>query len=261
MTLHLLEAGSGRPIVLVHGWPTNSNAWRGQLAALSGRHHVLAVDLPGFGSSPPFVRPTMAALAAGVRDLLDERRLEDVLLIGWSMGGCVTFDYLRQFGSHRLRAIGIVDVSPCLLPRPGWAHGEGTPFDAEGLAAWSSPWATDPEAVVRDVYTIGLADPVRHAAELEWLVQESLRADHATAMLALLDAFEQDYRPLLAEIDVPALLLYGAHSTSSTPFLRTYLEQTIPRARLEVFAESGHCLMIEEAERFNRVVGEFADAT
>lgn len=261
MTLHLLEAGSGRPIVLVHGWPTNSNAWRGQLEALSGGHHVLAVDLPGFGSSPPLARPTMAALAASVRDLLDERQLEDVLLIGWSMGGCVTFDYLRQFGSHRLRAIGIVDVSPCLLPHPGWAHGEGTPFDAEGLAAWSSPWAADPEAVVRDVYTIGLADPVRHAAELEWLVQESLRADRATAMLALLDAFEQDYRPLLAGIDVPALLLYGAHSTSSTPYLRTYLEQAIPQARLEVFAESGHCLMIEEAERFNRVVGEFGDAT
>ena len=92
-------------------------------------------------------------------------------------------------------------------------------------------------------------------------MQESLRADHATAMLALLDAFEQDYRPLLAGIDVPALLLYGAHSTSSTPYLRKYLEQAIPQARLEVFADSGHCLMIEEAERFNRVVGEFADAT
>lgn len=261
MTLHLLEAGSGRPIVLVHGWPTNSTAWQSQLAALSPRHHVLAVDLPGFGSSPPLARPTMAALAAGVRDLLDERQLEDVLLIGWSMGGCVTFDYLRQFGPHRLRAIGIVDVSPCLLPQPGWAHGEGTPFDAAGLAAWSSPWATDSEAVVRDVYTIGLADPVRHVAELEWLVQESLRADHATAMLALLDAFEQDYRPLLPTIDVPALLLYGAHSTSSTPYLRDYLARTIPKARLEVFADSSHCLMIEEAERFNRVVGAFADET
>lgn len=261
MTLHLVEAGSGRPILLVHGWPTNSNAWQGQLEALSGRHHVLAVDLPGFGSSPPLVRPTMAALAESVRDLLDERRLEDVLLIGWSMGGLVTFDYLRQFGSHRLRAIGIVDVSPCLLPRPGWEHGEGTPFDAAGLAAWSSPWATDPEAVIRDVYTIGFADPERHAKDREWLVQESLRADRATAMLALVDAFEQDYRPVLAGIDVPVLLAYGARSTSSTPFVRKYLEQTIPRARLEVFAESGHCLMIEEADRFNRVVAEFADET
>jgi pimeloyl-ACP methyl ester carboxylesterase len=85
-----------------------------------------------------------------------------------------------------------------------------------------------------------------------------MKADPDTAMVALLDAFAQDYRASLARLPVPALLRYGAASTSTTPHVREFMASTIPDATLVVFEESSHCLMLEESERFDRAVDEFA---
>lgn len=259
-SLNVLEQGVGRPIVFLHGWPTNARAWRLQMDALAEHHHVLAVDLRGFGDSSPVDDPTIELLAADVRELLDRRALDDVFLVGWSMGGCVVMSYCQQFGSHRLRAIGIVDVSPRLLPADDWPIGVGTPFSPDGLGEWRERWLRDPRSVATDVYTMGFKDPEANAASVDWLIEESMRANHATAMEALLDAFDRDFRESLKDIDVPALLLYGAASTSTTPGVREFMEQQIPNATMVVFEESSHALMIEETEKFNRSVHEFAQS-
>lgn len=259
--LNIIERGSGKPILLVHGWPTSSRAWKHQLEALSGGHRMLAVDLRGFGDSPAVGQPTMALLAGDLKRLIDSLGLDDVLLVGWSMGGCVTMSYCEQFGAHGLRGIVIVDVSPKLLPAQDWPVGVGTPFSPEGLGDWRDRWERDPRSVAADVYTMGFKDPAAHVADIEWLVEESLRADHATAMDALLDAFACDFRAGLARLEVPALLLYGGHSTSTTPGVREFMERTIPRAQLVVFEESGHVPMVEETEKFNRALDKFAKET
>lgn len=258
--MRVVEAGAGKPIVLIHGWPTNANAWRDQISALSNAHRVLAVDLRGFGASTPMSEPSVARLAADVNELLAELAVDDVLVIGWSLGGLVVLSYLEQFGAERLRAVGIVDVSPKLLPAEGWESGRGTPFSIEGLATWSGGWSSDPESVVTEVYTMGFVDHERHAAERDWLIAESMRADRATAMRTLLDAFEQDYRGVLAEITIPALLLFGAHSTSTTAHVRAFLAETIPNSTLVVFENSSHCLMFEEPTKFTETVDRFAQS-
>lgn len=261
--MRVVEAGTGRPILLVHGWPTNADAWRGQIEELSREHRVLAVDLRGFGASTPMERPTVARLAADLKELLDGDAIDSdaidaAVMVGWSLGGSVVLSYLEQFGAHRLRGIGIVDVSPRLLPADDWALGEGTPFSPDGLAEWSRAWDVDPRAVATDVYTMGLVDPEGRADEREWLVEESMKADVPTAMTTLRDAFVQDYRPVLPTVGVPALLLYGAASTSTTEYVRDFMVRTIPDSTLVVFAESSHCLMLEEPDKFNTAVARFA---
>ena len=258
--MRFLEAGAGKPIVLIHGWATNGNAWRDHIPVLSQNHRVLALDLRGFGASTPPEQPTIARLAADVRELLEALVIDDALVIGWSLGGSVVLSYAEQFGAERLRAIGIIDVSPKLLPGDDWLEGEGTPFSAEGLAAWGARWESDPESVIRDVYTIGFADHEQHATERDRLITESMRADRATAMRTLMDAVEQDYRGVLPEISVPTLLLMGAHSTSTTPHVREVFATTIPDSTLVVFEDSGHCLMFEEPEKFSETVDQFARA-
>jgi pimeloyl-ACP methyl ester carboxylesterase len=77
-------------------------------------------------------------------------------------------------------------------------------------------------------------------------------------MDALLDAFACDFRASLPRVEVPALLLYGACSSSTTQGVREFMEQTIPQSRLVVFEQSGHVPMLEETEKFNRALDEFA---
>jgi maleate isomerase len=257
--LWTVDVGTGLPIVLLHGWGTNSSIWRLQLAGLAGEHRVLAIDQRGFGSSPGASPATTARLAADVRLFLDSQEIEDAFLLGWSMGGLVAMSYCEQFGSHRLRAVGIVDVSPRLTAAEGWGVGEGVGREiGEGLERWRAMWPERRREVFEEITTVGFRDPGAHAADIAWAVEESMRTDPEFGMQTFVDLFARDFRESVGRIDVPALLMYGGHSTSTTRFVADYMASAIPTAQLELFAESGHALFLEEPERFNRVVDAFA---
>jgi non-heme chloroperoxidase len=253
------ERGEGRPILFIHGWPTGHAVWKNQIPALAARHKVLAVDLPSFGKSPAVPKPTMAHFAELVRELVDKRGFSDTLLIGWSLGAGVVMQYCQQFGSHGLRAIGIVDDCPKLYPGPDWQAEIDTPFSRELIADWRERWLEgERRSVLLEATRREFKDPDLYETDVEWLVEESLKADPIPAMEALLDVMELDFRASLARLEVPALLLYGQHSRMTTAANRTYMNQTIPDATLVVFSESAHNPMIEEVEKFNHAVDEFA---
>ena len=257
--LWTVEVGSGRPIVFLHGWGTNAHVWRLQLSQLAGEHHVLAFDQRGFGASPGAAPATTARLAADVHLFLSSQGLEDVFLIGWSMGGLVAMSYCEQFGSQRLRALGIVDVSPRLTAADGWGVGEGVGGEiGEGFARWRKMWPERRREVFEEIVRVGFHDPESHAADIDWTVEESMRTDPVFGMEIFVDLFGRDFRESVKQIELPTLLLYGGHSTSTTRFVADYMASAIPRAQLELFENSGHVAFIEETERFNQVVDEFA---
>src|SRR3712207_2048028 len=108
--LRVYHVGSGEPLVLLHGLGTGSDAWGPVLSPLAGRHEVLAVDLPGFGGSPPLpdgVLPTPEALANAVQRVLDELGIAAAHLCGNSLGGWIALELAR-----RRRARSLVLISP-----------------------------------------------------------------------------------------------------------------------------------------------------
>ena len=222
--LHAFETGAGRPLVLVHGWGTNGRVWRYQLAGLAGEHHVIALDMRSHGASPPAEEPTTAALARDVKGFLDTRGLaEDAVIVGWSMGGLVIMSYLQQFGAHRLRGIGIVDVSPRLREGEGWGIGEGVGKEiGEGIDRWRSIWPAERDTVARELNTTGFARPDEMRDELAFLMELSAQADPATAMDILVDLFAHDYRESLREVTVPALLLRRPQHLDHAPRRRVH---------------------------------------
>ena len=259
--VHVQSKGEGKPILFVHGWPLSGDAYYLQLEGLSDEHHVLACDLPGFGRSPPLEGPvTMKGLATAVRDLLDTLDLSDVFVIGWSMGGGVVMSYCQHFGSHRLRAIGIIDDVAMLLPGENWVEGVDTPWSTADLDEWRARFYDDAKGIARDVATSEFQFPERHADSIEMLVNLSAQADPRTAVEAAEDVFPMDYRPTLGDIDVPALLLYGGVSNMTMPKTGPWMRDAIPDATLVMFAESGHNPHLEEPERFNQAVGDFASS-
>lgn len=257
--VYVQERGEGKPILFIHGWPLSGEPWYRQLEGLSNEHRVLAIDLPGFGRSPPLEgQVTIKSLATAVRDLLDTMDIDDAFPIGWSMGGGVVMSYCANFGSHRLRAIGIVDDVAMLLPGDDWVHGVDTPWSMDDLDEWRARFYDDPEGIARDVATAEFRYPERHADSIELIVTESAKADPRSAVEAAEDVFPFDFRPTLEDIDVPALLLYGEISNMTMPKTGPYMRDAIPEATLVLFAESGHNPHLEEPERFNQAVGDFA---
>lgn len=109
------RAGEGPPLVLIHGLGGSKAIWQPQFEALATERDVIAVDLPGFGESPPLPpdrRPTAAALAAGVGEALAELGVERAHLAGNSLGGWVALELAR-----RGHALSLCLISPAGLWR------------------------------------------------------------------------------------------------------------------------------------------------
>jgi len=97
--VHVIDRGSGEPVVFLHAYPFNAAMWEYQYAALEGSRRVIGIDLPGFGSSPAPADPkaaTMDSWADLVAGVLDELDLEQPVIVAASMGGYLTFELVRR---------------------------------------------------------------------------------------------------------------------------------------------------------------------
>ncbi len=116
--LYYEDHGSGKPVVLIHGWPLSGASWEKQVAALlAGGHRVITYDRRGFGrSSQPSIGYEYDTFAEDLNKLLSTLDLRDVALVGFSMGGGEVARYLGAHGSDRVRkAVFISSVPPFLL--------------------------------------------------------------------------------------------------------------------------------------------------
>ena len=245
VNLYYEEAGSGKPIVLIHGGGSSLVWWRRNFTALGERFHVVAVDTRGRGRSDrtDWGHRT-ARYAKDVHDLIESLGLYDVTLVGWSIGARTCYSYLELFGRHRLRGVVIVDetvhISVHKRPDPG-----------------SDPQAEESNEDYYRRMVLGLFGPENAKRitedEMAWMLEG--RDDQPGVQTLGDDYRAQDWRPFCPTIDLPVLVTTGRHSGAYPGCV--YAAEHIPGARLVVFESSGHALFYEEADKFNRVVAEF----
>src|SRR5882762_7959327 len=159
--LYYEDHGSGLPVVLIHGWPLNGDAWEKQTAALvAAGHRVITDDRRGFGrSSKPGTGYNYDTFAADLDVLLNTLDLTDVSLVGHSMGTGEITRYIGKYGTKRLRkAVLIGTLGPYLVKAPDNPEGiDRKVFDSvrAGIKADRSVALFD---FLRDFYSVGGAD-------------------------------------------------------------------------------------------------------
>jgi pimeloyl-[acyl-carrier protein] methyl ester esterase len=187
--------------------------------------------------------------------------LDQIVLVGWSMGGLIALQYCAQFACRGLAGLVIVDVAPRTTPDTDWVMGTHLhPAFAAQADRWRALWPADREAVVREVTELAFADPEAHRGEVDRLVKSARNADEAAALGAFTEIAKTDFRPVLSQVSVPTLLVFGERSTSTTPCARKYMVDHLPHATTRVFNACGHAVMIEDPGGFNDVVREFASS-
>ena len=189
MTLHHVRRGSGSPLLLVHGLGAGWRSWAPVLDELAEHREVIAVDLPGFGETPPLTgEVSIATLTDSVAEFVREQGLDGVATAGQSMGGRIVLELARRgvggdtvsldpggfwsdrellFFSATLRpSIALVRALRGALPTL-----LGSPAGRTLLLAQLSarPWALDPETVLPDVR--GLADAPSTDAAMDALTK------------------------------------------------------------------------------------------
>ena len=152
--LYYEDVGSGDAVVFVHGVWMSSRCFAPQLEGLADRHRVLALDLRGHGRSEHATTGhTVAQYARDLRAFLEALELARPVVVGWSMGALVLWDYVRQFGADGLRGVVVVDQTPSDYKWPDWPHGV---FDFEELCHVMAACQTDRSAVRGRVHSRAL---------------------------------------------------------------------------------------------------------
>ncbi|AJE46432.1 alpha/beta fold hydrolase [Celeribacter indicus] len=259
--LHVEQKGTGRPVVLIHGWPLSAAAWAPQVDALAeAGFRVVAYDRRGFGrSGKPFDGYDYDTLADDLAGLMEAMELEDVTLVGFSMGGGEVARYVGSEGNARLHSIVFASAVPPYLMRT--EDNPNGPLSEEEAQGMERDLREDRDAFFADFarkfYTAGedLAVP---EAELETAVELSRQSDRKAA-LDCMEAFgTTDFRADLQNVRVPTLVLHG-DADGIVPLegsgARTH--RAIAGSRLHVIEGAPHGCNVSHAEEFNAVLTDF----
>jgi len=247
------EAGSGEPLVFLHGLGGSRIAWGEQLRGLSDRYRCVAWDMPGYGGSAPLEPLTYSGIAQRVVDFLDVLDIERATLIGLSFGGMHALHTALDH-PHRVARLVLADSSPAFgmdgTSREGWIKDRLDPIDAGGSPGDAADL---------------IVDAITHV-QLEGLVREETvgafsqisAAGFRAAVMCLPD---NDVRARLTEIQQPTLVLVGEHDEETPLSYSQLLADGIPRASLQVLSGAGHLTPAEVPDQFNAALAAFLDTT
>jgi non-heme chloroperoxidase len=262
--LSYIRQGSGRPIVLIHGWSQCAEEFKHQIGPLSSRYDVIAVDQRSHGESQKVSYGLrISRLSKDLYELLTELDLNNVAVLGHSMGSCVIWCYLDLFGPERLSKVILVDQSPFLMTDPHWTRQE-----VEDSGAVDTPQKVfdtiaalrgrEAEQLTRQMVDGMVTRNVTSEAR-EWMVRCNLKMPRPLAGTLLYNVCHTDWRDLVPRIKLPTLIISGR--ASGIPWKsQEWIHRQIKGSQFEVFeeAEGGqHLMFIENPEKFNRLVMEY----
>jgi non-heme chloroperoxidase len=259
------DHGSGKPVVLIHGYPLSGASWEKQVPALlAAGHRVITYDRRGFGkSSQPTSGYNYDTFAEDLRQLVTHLKLRDFSLVGFSMGGGEVARYLGKYGSKGVsKAVIISGVPPFLLKTADNQEGvDGSVFDAiqKAVAADRYAFFTD---FFKNFYNTDLLLGRRVSEQTVQASWNLAAGSSATASLACMPTWHEDFRQDLARIDVPTLVIHGDADRIlpiSASGLRT--AKLIKGARQLVIKDGPHCITWTHAEEVNPELVNFLGET
>lgn len=273
VSLYYEIAGTGRPVVLIHGWPLSSRMWEYQVPDLvAAGFSCITYDRRGFGdSNRPWDGYEYDTLTADLDNLLTELDLHDVALVGFSMGGGEVARYLGTRGSNRVsRAVLMSSVTPYLYhsgdnpagvpagtlegfgtalthDRIGFLEGFGKDFF--GLPEGGSP---DKAGGPRDIPSDALMD---HFLQIEAFASPSATRDCATSFGST------DFTADLGQMTVPTMVLHGS-ADKIVPFEATgkRAAELIAGSRLEVIEGGPHGIWYTHRQQVNELLIDFLNS-
>ena len=258
--LYYEDRGSGPPVLLVHGWPLSGGSWerQSQMLLASG-FRVITYDRRGFGrSSAPSVGYDYDTLASDTAKLVDKLGLADLTLVGFSMGGGEVARYMNKFGGKGVTKCAFISAITPALRKDGNNPDGVDPAVFEGIKA----------NIEKDRYAfltnflhdffnkklLGGTHISDEAIQANWNVAAS---SSYGAMLKCVDAWLEDFRPDLATIKVPTLVVHGGQDKIvPAPASGQRMKQFIPHAQVHVIDDAPHGLNFTHATKLNQLLLE-----
>lgn len=242
LAINYHDEGSGKVILMLHGWESDIQAFAGLAKALSKHYRVVRVDLPGFGGSEvPAESWNLDKYINFTRDFLEKLKIAKLYsLVAHSMGGRIV---LKGVGGGALVTERLVLIG---------AHGIRESRSVRNRLFWLA--AKTGKAVTRPL-------PMRYRQALRQRLYKSVGSSDYLNAGQLRETFtkvvNEDVRPEAAMISVPTLLIYGQNDTLTPPHYGQIFEKLISGSQLKVIPGAGHFAHHDQAEMVEKLIEQF----
>ncbi len=256
--LHVTDAGNGKAIVLIPGWPLSDEMYEYQYTDLINHNfRVIGITLRGFGKSDkPYGDYDYDVHALDIKRVLDQLEIEDATLCGFSMGGAIAAMYVSLYGTMRVTKLVLAGAAtPC------WTQREDFPYnllkrDVDDLIELNN--SDRPKLLSNFAKIFSATKTSLNKGIGSWLTAINLSASSYATGKCLMALRDTDLRHDLKKIEIPTLIMHGKKDKICSFDLAKQTKKLIQNAHLVAFEKSGHSLFLEETKKFNAVLIKFA---
>jgi pimeloyl-ACP methyl ester carboxylesterase len=256
--VNYVELGEGDPILFIHGLSGGWQNWLENLPHFAATHRVIALDLPGFGSSPmPEWEVGMPAYGQLIHDFCQRLGLDRAVLVGNSMGGFVAVEAATA-EPQRFSRLVLVSAAGIINT---WNPELRATVTAYAWSKFGGAVADNGHTIVAHPRSrqLALAPFFRYPGQLrpELLIEQMAGGRCPGFGDALQSLIGHDIRDRLPEIEMPTLIVWGLSDRVIPVAAGISYHRRIPHSRLEIFERTGHVPQLERPARFNALLDEF----
>ena len=256
--LHVTDAGEGKPIVLIPGWPLSDEMYEYQYNELiNKKFRVIGITLRGFGKSDkPYREYNYDIHALDIKKVLSKLDIKEAVLCGFSMGGAIAIRYTSIYNGAHISKLVLAGAAA-----PIWTQRKDFPFNL-------------PVSAVDDLIKLNYKDRPKLLSDFakifsatenslsegigSWLNGICLSASSYATAQCLIALRDTDLRSDLGKIKIPTLIMHGKNDKICSFDLALQMKAEIAGSQIIVFEKSGHSLFLEESAKFNKELIKFA---
>ncbi|ANF94900.1 alpha/beta fold hydrolase [Paenibacillus bovis] len=249
--LFVQDLGEGIPVIFLHGWPSNHLMFEYQFSRLPlDGYRCIGIDFRGFGKSDaPWEGYTYDRMADDLRAVIDELQIENAVLIGFSMGGAVAIRYMARHQGHEIAQLALMGAAaPVFTKRADFDHG----MDPDDVTSNLIEATYQDRPKMLGKFGLDFTHSKTKAGMMVWLESLCLQASHHGTIKAAIALRDEDLRGDLSAVTVPTVIFQGTKDKICDPDLAQLLSESITDARVVLFEHSGHAMMFDEMDKFNK---------
>jgi pimeloyl-ACP methyl ester carboxylesterase len=256
--LHITDAGEGRPIVLIHGWPLSDEMYEYQYNDLiNAGFRTIGITLRGFGKSDkPYGAYNYDVHVSDIKKVLDKLDIKNAVLGGFSMGGSIAVRYAAGNNGTHISKLALFGAAA-----PIWTQRDDFPYNL-------------PQSAVDDLIKLNYKDRPKLLSDFakifsatetslnegigSWLNGICLSASSYATAQCLIALRDTDLRSDLVKIKIPTVIMHGKKDKICSFDLAEQMKAGISNSHIVAFENSGHSMFLEETEKFNEELIKFA---
>lgn len=255
------DYGSGQPIILIHGWPLNRVMWEYQVETLvDSGYRVISYDRRGFGeSSKPWEGYDYDSLAIDLKDIIEALKLENIILVGFSMGGGEVARFIGNYGTSSIaKAVLVSSVTPFMLKTENNDAVDASVFEGmkKGISEDRPQFFKD---FGKNFYNYDSFKGERISEAMLQLTWNLALQGSRKATLDCIDSFgKTDFRDDCKNFDIPTLIVHGDEDQIvPLEVSAKKAKALISNSKLEVIKGAPHGLMVTHHKEFNSILLDF----